>query len=262
MNTKLFQLIRIASVISLPVVLTDTQAQDIETQLGESYFKVDQAMTYALDRHELEPVSEASGCGALLPHSSMEWGSKSDLSFEFHDSVEFQRCENALRTFASSAKKFEMPNSYELTHADLLLARWDTHFTALASTDLLPQKFLLRLDRPDNEHFELVLTSRGLELHVLKSKSDCARCRLPRTRTPAQRLEVIPMNIHSQDIRDSNLVLVPKQSRLLPLYVILSNDGTARTAMNPNDEFFVDHNSKNTWANSTEKFSTFLSAVD
>ena len=261
MHTRIFQLIKIASVISLPVVMSDAQAQKIESKLGESYFKVNQEMTYALGRHEFEPTVKASETVTMIPHSTIKWGDECDLSFELNTSLRLQRCENALRSFASSANTFEIPVSFDLTDADLLLARWNTHFAALASTDLLPQQDVLRSERPAHEHFDLVLTSRGFELHVHK-RARSGRCRVTRTRTTTQHPETIPLKVHSLDTRDPSLVLVANQSRLLPLFVILSNDGSVRTAMSPNGELSFESTVENTWAKPTEKISSFLSTVD
>ena len=259
MHTRIFQLIKIASVFSLPVVMSDARAQEVESEFGKSYFNVDQEMTYAVGRHEFEPVSKAAATGTLIPHSYVDLNREPRITFEFQHSIELRRSEAALREIARAANNFEIPESFELSNSDLLIARWENEFLGCSSTKFLPTQENVCADRPVHDHLNLVWTTEGFELHSYKGEKYSGKCgSLP----PARCVAVIPLKLHSLDTTNFSLVLVANQSRLLPLYVILSNDGTVRTAMSPNGELSFESNWQNTWANSTEKFSSFLSAVD
>ena len=250
MNFKILQLVKIASVISLPVILSDAQAQEFEPNLGETYFKADQMVSFELgpDKPDFEEVIKPNF--GILRWSSF-LGHESGLSLELRDSLELQRSKNELRSFALSTKDFEIPLSLALPHSVLLLARWDKDFLSNATTELLP-KHDLTCERPSNDHFELVWTSTGFELNCYQSeKISGGRCYY--SPPPARQTKVIRLTVQSYGSHGSNLILVPKQHpRLLPLFVILSDHGTVRTAMSPDADLLfppsnLDNNNSTTW---------------
>jgi hypothetical protein len=252
MNFNILQLIKIASVISLPVFLSDAQAQEFEPKLGETYFKVDQMVSFELGSNE--PHFE----GIITPQSRISHSSKilrgeSNLPLEIGDSIDFQSSQNALRTLTLSKQDFEIPFAFELTHSDLLLARWNRDFPSYATTELLPSTALICEERPSGHHFELVWTSSGFELRSYPNVTTGRRCGSPPPRPLVIQTEVIPLTVESYRLDGSNLVLVPKQQpRLLPFFVILSNHGTARMAVSPEFDILfpasnLDNNNSTTW---------------
>lgn len=260
MNPKLLQLIKIASVFSIPLTLAEAQAQEFEPQLGEAYFQNDQVIAYKLSLGETNIAGIDFSRGNRLVHSAEAWNPAVGSSLKPQALIEFQSSENALREFAMSVKDFDVPAAYELSNADWLLARWDRDFPGFASTDLLPKQESVFAQRSHNDHFELVWTSSGFEIHCYKSVNFSGRCS---QFLPAQLADVIPLGVQPNLTGDSNLILASKQSRLLPLFVILSNSGTVRTAMRPDaSDLIAGSKPKNVSSNASGDYLAIISVVD
>lgn len=258
------QLTKIAFVIFLFVIRTDTQAQDVGSQFGKTDFDINQLVFHELGSNETD-FENLLAHEFHLPGLSEVFEQDVSQTMEFGDSLELQRSENALRAFAYSVKDLELPFSFELNHSDLTLARWDKEFLGFETTKLMPKHDQFYFERPQSGHIKLVWTSTGFELQRFQTATwSVQRCWTPSPPppAPAQRAEVIPLTVHSRGSGGANLVLVPKQSRLLPLFVILSDLGTARTALSSNTDILFPVSNLNKSSTTNKKYAALFTVVD
>lgn len=152
-----------------------------------------------------------------------------DLTLPLAGKLECERSRYALRKLADRADALE---SFELFDSHRLLARWDGPVAPFSTTELIDSQRGIFRDRSPEDHFELWWTADGFELRRYEDMDKRPRKCTPSP--PAVLTETMPLVVYSDN---SCLILCsPSQRRLLPLFVVLSHDGTVSTSMFPDEE--------------------------
>ncbi len=224
-SSKLAQFVFIA----ILAIRADGQAQLISEPVGgESYFANDLTISFQQDvapqKLDLVQVFES-------PSPQSIFGSKStrEQFFPVCNNLAFWRSQNALRSFVTSSNDFQLPLSFEWNRSTFLLARWEGRKPLHKPTKTFPENKRRDRQRPDHDHVELVWSPSGFQLNFYEDRDD--RVRKCIWFPPAVLVETVPLTVHSHQ---SCLVLCPnKNVGVLPLFVILSENGDAQLSINP-----------------------------